>query len=121
MKTKIGLATLFLLGLSQMQLQGDPQPSKETLGGASLGGDRGKSNTTDAAEKRYDEMLGKMREAVEGIAASYGNPMFIQVFTNDLEKAVVLKRRLQSAKRGDEIRLELSSLEKRRDDLISEI
>jgi hypothetical protein len=121
MKTAIFLLTAFLLGVSQPKLLGDPKPSKETPEGVSSDADRGKPSPSDSAEKRYDEMLSKMREAVQSIAESYGNPMFVQVFTNDREKAVMLKQRLQSSKRGEEIRLELTKLEKRRDELMNDI
>jgi hypothetical protein len=121
MKTTIILLTVSLLGVSQSKLLGDPQPSINSPDGVSLDANRGKPSPSDNAEKRYEEMLSKMREAVQGIAESYGNPMFIQVFTNDREKAVMLKQRLQSSKHGEEIRLELSNLEKKRDELMSDI
>jgi hypothetical protein len=121
MKTTLTLLTIFLLATSQSKLLGDVQPSNKTPDSASLEANRGKPNPSDDAEKRYEEMLSKMREAVQGIAESYGNPMFIQVFTNDREKAALLIQRLQTSKRGEEIRLEVSNLEKKRDELRSDI
>jgi hypothetical protein len=73
------------------------------------------------AAKRYEEMLQKMQAAVEEVAQLYGNPTFIQVFTNDSDRAAELKKRLQSARSGEEIRRELATLEKRRDDLLNEL
>jgi hypothetical protein len=121
MRAIIRLITVSLLVLSQLQLHGEPRLPKETMESAPLKTDPGKLLTSDRADKRFDEMLSKMRDAVQGIAESYGNPIFIQVFTNDREKALLLKQRLQSSKRGEQIRVELSNLEKKRDDLISDI
>ncbi len=73
------------------------------------------------ANKRYKEMLDKMQAAVEEIAQLYGNPVFLQVFTNDVEQANELKLRLNSAKTGNDIRQEISDLEKRLDELKSDI
>ncbi len=73
------------------------------------------------ADKRFDEMLNRMQAAVEEIAQLYGNPVFLQVFTNDAERASELKQRLRAARTGDEIRREVTELEKRRDDLLSDI
>ena len=73
------------------------------------------------ADKRYDEMLGKMRAAVEEIAQLYGNPLFLQVFTNDDARAAELKLRLRSAQSGVEIRREIDGLERKRDDLSGDI
>jgi chromosome segregation ATPase len=73
------------------------------------------------ADKRYDEMLGKMQAAVEEIAQLYGNPVFLQVFTNDEERASQLKDRLKLAKTGDDVGHELADLQKKRDDLLNDI
>jgi hypothetical protein len=121
MKTNKHLTVVFLLVLSQLRLQGDPQTSGDALGSASVEPGRVKPNPSDSSERRYDEMLSKMRAAVQEIAELYGNPLFIQVFTNDREKAMMLKQRLYSSKRGEEMRAELSRLEKKRDELISDI
>jgi hypothetical protein len=80
------------------------------------------SNATEArAEKRYNEMLGKMQKAVEEIAQLYGNPTFLQIFTNDVDQASELKNRLKLAQRLVDIRLEVEDLEKTRDELLSDI
>ena len=73
------------------------------------------------ANKRYDEMLGKMQAAVEEIAQFYGNPLFLQVFTNDEERAAQLKLRLRSAQSGAEIKREIDELERKRADLAGDI
>jgi hypothetical protein len=73
------------------------------------------------ADKRFGEMLDKMQAAVEETAQLYGNPVFLQVFTNDPEQASILKQRLKAARTGEDIRRELADLEKKREDLLSEI
>ncbi len=73
------------------------------------------------AARRYDEMLDKMQAAVEEIAQLYGNPIFLQVFTNDPDRASDLKQRLKAAETSEEIRKEVAKLEKKRDDLLSDI
>lgn len=73
------------------------------------------------AERRYEEMLGRMQASIEEIAQLYGNPTFLQVFTNDGERAAELKQRLRAARSGDEILRELSDLQKKRDDLLNDI
>jgi hypothetical protein len=73
------------------------------------------------ADKRYDEMLGRMQAAVEEIAQLYGNPLFLQVFTNDAERASLLKQRLHSEGSGETMAKELKDLRDKRDDLINDI
>jgi len=73
------------------------------------------------ADKRYEEMLGRMQASIEEIAQLYGNPTFLQVFTNDAEQAAALKERLRAAKKGDEIRSEIKDLGSRRDELRGDI
>jgi len=58
---------------------------------------------------------------VEEIAQLYGNPVFLQVFTNDVDRASELKLRLKAARTGEDIRRELADLEKRREDLLGDI
>jgi hypothetical protein len=98
-----------------------PEPAQATSSAAlaPTGADAGESKAR--ADKRYEEMLGKMQAAVEEIAELYGNPVFLQVFTNDEERAAELKKRLRSAQSGDEVKRELAALEKKRDDLLSDI
>ncbi len=80
------------------------------------------SNDSSArADKRYDEMLGKMQASIEEIAQLYGNPVFLQVFTNDADRASELKERLRAARSGDDIRRELADLQKKRNDLLNDI
>jgi predicted nucleic acid-binding Zn-ribbon protein len=66
-------------------------------------------------------MLNKMQAAVESIAELYGNPTFLQVFTNDIGSASELKERLKTDRHIKDIRSEIESLEKRRDELLSDI
>jgi hypothetical protein len=73
------------------------------------------------ADKRHEEMLNKMQAAVEEIAQLYGNPVFLQVFTNDAEQATELKQRLKAAQSREDFRRELADLEKKRDDLLNDI
>jgi hypothetical protein len=78
-------------------------------------------SSAERADKRYQEMLGRMQASIEEIAQLYGNPVFLQVFTNDVERASELKRRLRSARSGDEIESELQRLERRRSELRDDI
>jgi predicted nucleic acid-binding Zn-ribbon protein len=66
-------------------------------------------------------MLSKMQAAVEEIAQLYGNPVFLQVFTNDVERATELKQRLRAAQSDEQIGRETADLEKKRDDLLNDI
>ncbi len=73
------------------------------------------------ADKRYNEMIRKMQAAIEEIAQLYGNPTFLQVFTNDSERAIELKERLKAAQSTEDIQRELEGLERKRDDLLNDI
>ncbi len=73
------------------------------------------------AEKRYEEMLNKMQSAVQEIAELYGSPAFLQVFTNDPERAAQLKERLRGARSDDDLRRESADLEKKRDALLDDV
>ncbi|GEM_PF-2374174 len=75
----------------------------------------------ERADKRYEEMLEKMQAAVEEIAQLYGNPIFLQVFTNDLDRAAELKKRLRSTRSEEQIQRELTDLVKQRDDVLNDI
>jgi chromosome segregation ATPase len=77
--------------------------------------------TESRADKRYAEMLNKMQEAVEEIAQLYGNPIFLQIFTNDADRASELKERLGSARRIEDIRHEVEGLERKQEELINDI
>ena len=83
--------------------------------------DGAQADTAGRAEKRYQEMLAKMQGAVEEIAQLYGNPEFLQVFTNDEARASELKLRLRAARSVEEIRREVLDLQKKRDDLIGDL
>jgi len=73
------------------------------------------------ADKRFEEMLDRMQAAVQEVAELYGNPVVLQVFTNDASRAADLKQRLSAARSGSEIRAELASLQKRREELLADI
>jgi hypothetical protein len=73
------------------------------------------------ADKRYEEMLDRMQTAVEEVAELYGNPEFLQVFTNDAGRADDLRRKLAAARGAEDANLELASLKKRRDELAADI
>ena len=82
------------------------------------------SNPNDAArraDKRYEEMLDRMQAAVEEVAELYGNPNFLQVFTNDAGRAAELKQRIKATQTGEDVSRELTGLEKKRDDLLDDI
>jgi hypothetical protein len=81
----------------------------------------GEIGSAKRAAERYDEMLTRMQSAVEEIAELYGNPLFLQVFTNDEERAAALKQRLRSAGTADAMRKELAELQKKRDELLGDI
>jgi hypothetical protein len=73
------------------------------------------------ADKRYDEMLDRMQTAVADVAQLYGNPVFLQVFTNDAARASELKQRLKAAQSDDDVSREMAGLEKKRDELLGDI
>jgi hypothetical protein len=77
--------------------------------------------TGSRADKRYAEMLSKMQGAVEEIAQLYGNPIFLQVFTNDADRASELKERLGIARHLQDARGELEGLEKKQEELLNDI
>jgi hypothetical protein len=73
------------------------------------------------ANKRYNQMLSKMQAAVEEIAQLYGDPVFLQIFTNDVGQASELKERLRIAKKAEDLKSELSDLERKREELLQDI
>jgi len=100
------------------QLVPSQEPKAES---AEIKGDAQGNESSGRADKRYEEMLEKMQAAVEEVAQLYGNPVFLQVFTNDLERATELKKRLRTARSEKEIQRELADLEERRDELLNDI
>jgi hypothetical protein len=125
MKTAISIAvTSLLVGPTCWSAteHSDPtltQPSTVTAAAASPAS--GPSETARRADDRYEEMLTKMQAAVEEIAQLYGNPLFLQVFTNDIARATDLKQRLQSERNRDDVKREVGNLEKKRDELLNDI
>jgi len=84
-------------------------------------GDSKSVDSSALADKKYEEMLGKMQAAIEEIAQLYGNPLFLQVFTNDEGRAAELKLRLRADRTSAQVRKELNDLEKQRSDLLGDI
>lgn len=95
-----------------------PSAQPDSVGGGSVANER---EAEKRADRRYSEMLDKMRAAVEEIAQLYGNPVFLQVFTNDSGQASELKQRLKASRTSEDIHRELADLEKRRDGLLSDV
>jgi hypothetical protein len=89
--------------------------------GAPNAGASATSELNVRADRRYDEMLGKMQVAVEEIAQLYGNPIFLQVFTNDIDRAAELRERIRSARSDQELRRELVDLQRKREELLNDI
>jgi hypothetical protein len=79
------------------------------------------TNSAVRADRRYDEMLGKMRSAIEEVAELYGNPVFLQIFTNDAGRAAELKQRLTSVRGAADSKKEIAELERKRDELRDDI
>jgi hypothetical protein len=73
------------------------------------------------ADKRYEEMLDRMQAAIEEVAQLYGNPAFLQVFTNDSIRADQLRQRLKDSQTSEDVRLETVALQKKRDDLVGSV
>jgi hypothetical protein len=67
-----------------------------------------------ARSTQHEEMILRMRIAVEEVASQYGNPSFAQVFTNDPVRAKVLRRRMETLKQVDRLNAEIAVLETRR-------
>jgi hypothetical protein len=117
------VAWMLVLGNACIALGGQPVPETPLVNEVRVesAGTKPQSESEVLASKRYDEMLNKMQAAVEGIAGLYGNPTFLQVFTNDVGSASELRERLKNDRRTKEIRSEIEGLEKRRDELLSDI
>ena len=73
------------------------------------------------AATREKEMQNKMQAAVEEIAQLYGNPRFIQTFSNDPELANEFRARLSSAREISTIKAEVAALTQKRDDVLNDI
>jgi hypothetical protein len=73
------------------------------------------------ADKRYEEMLSRMQASIEEIAQMYGNPVFLQIFTNDVARASELKQRLHAEKTALEVEKDLRDLALKREGLLDDI
>lgn len=119
-KTPLVLAVVLwkacLLQADPAPTQGVPPPADPSGGAPAEAADAGAR-----ADARFEEMLSKMQASVEEIAGLYGNPLFLQVFTNDPQKADELKMRLKAYRKGEELERENAALEKRRSELLGDL
>ncbi|MDR2981942.1 MAG: hypothetical protein LBV12_06805, partial [Puniceicoccales bacterium] len=69
-----------------------------------------------ASEQQIERevMKTRMRMAVEAVAAEYGNPTFVEIFTNDPIRAQALRKRLQLLQNYEALVAEIAALEKQR-------
>jgi uncharacterized protein YjiS (DUF1127 family) len=126
MKTlRIGLIAAALLVRPRCPAAPDPHPPSPSQAQKAdcetPGAEAAQSEASSRASKRYEEMLAKMQAAVEEVAQLYGNPVFLQVFTNDTERAAQLKERLRLARSEKEVRREVSDLQRQRDDVLNDL
>jgi DNA repair ATPase RecN len=100
-------------------------PAPDNRGGASEAtADRSTSagpTASERARQRYEEMLAKMQSAIEEIAELYGSPSFLEVFTNDRERAEELKSRLAAVGSAAAAQRELAELARRREELLNDL
>lgn len=68
-----------------------------------------------------EEMLLKMRVAVERIAEDYGNLKFAQIFTNDPARATALRERVAAIASLDRLKREIAAMEKKQRELTEAI
>ena len=125
MKTRIEIiwVVCFLLTVGRA-LSDSPVSDPTPIAHADPNSSAAASSSTDAtrrADKRYEEMLDRMQAAVEEVAELYGNPIFLQVFTNDAERATELKQRVRATQASEDVNRDLTGLEKKRDDLLNDI
>ena len=114
-----GFLFFCILGMAAAASQASAAPP--TTHSAPLPVEMGARGDEERAAGKYEEMLAKMQAAVEEIAQLYGNPLFLQVFTNDEDKAAELKQRLAAAGRETALRHDLADLEKKREDLLGDV
>jgi chromosome segregation ATPase len=115
MKNNRLILALALIGLATVSLPADPAPAAVSPTGPVM--EPGAGESEHLADKRYAEMLEKMQASIEEIAGLYGNPTFLQIFTNDPERAAQLKQRLRTDRREEALRGEMRDLEAKRDEL----
>jgi hypothetical protein len=123
MNTKNMMMVAACLALASGRAMGDaPAPAKSDHTAPAAGGTTAPADDPAArADKRYGEMLDRMQAAVEEVAELYGNPTFLQVFTNDAARASELKQRLKASQTGDDVARDMAALEKKRSDLMDDI
>lgn len=98
-----------------------PVPSVPAAHSAPSGGESGGTTEDARAALKYEEMLAKMQSAVEEIAQLYGNPLFLQVYTNDEAKAAELRLRLADSGREKALHHDLADLEKKKEEILGDI
>lgn len=67
------------------------------------------------------EMIDRMRYAVEQIAAEYGSPAFTQIFTNDVVRAQVIRRRMGLLMDLEALNAEIVSMTRQRETLQEQV
>ncbi|HEY1792957.1 MAG TPA: hypothetical protein VGG34_08555 [Opitutaceae bacterium] len=116
LRAVLGFLVLCSLGCAEEAVSGpdaapaNPAPS-EDYRGADVG----------AKADKPDEMFEKMRTAVEEIAGTYGDPPFIQIFTNDPKAAEAMQLKLRELGGDKAAKSELGALEKVRDKLNADL
>jgi len=101
----------------------NPAPGEPGLpaAGPSVHGGEAPPTADERARQRYEEMLAKMQSAIEEIAELYGSPSFLEVFTNDRERADDLKSRLAAVGTAAAARREVADLTRRKEELLNDL
>jgi hypothetical protein len=100
------IGTLAVTMFGQTEPQRDDPPANEPPANAEQ-----EKPAPSPAEQKLAEMNARMIEAFERIAAEYGNPSVVRVFTNDPQKGDELRRRLEMLQRVERLRSEATELE----------
>jgi DNA repair ATPase RecN len=130
MKTIARILLWSLAAAATARAASDP----ENRGGAAQSEDRGSAAPVTAeragaagptaeerSRQRFEEMLAKMQSAIEEIAELYGSPSFLEVFTNDRERADELRSRLAAVGSAAGARRELAELARRREEMLNDL
>jgi hypothetical protein len=109
----IALVAVILLLAPRLEAETKSEPAKAS--------DTEEAEASKRADQRYDEMLERMKAAVQEIAQLYGNPVFLQVFTNDPVRAAELKERLSAIRSKQDAEKAEAQLLKGREELMADI
>lgn len=120
MKLPLALATLIAVAPMARANPGPVEPSRAAAGPSVPGGEV-PPTADERARQRYEEMLAKMQSAIEEIAELYGSPSFLEVFTNDRERADDLKSRLAAVGTAAAARREVADLTRRKEELLNDL